>query len=72
MTSNQVDAEIQRWALRDLKNAVEALDKAKRLFLNQSEADLNSPRSKKLDEILSELFDDNCPYLTLDTEELYK
>ncbi|MCF6252747.1 MAG: hypothetical protein L3J75_15990 [Methylococcaceae bacterium] len=62
----------KRWALRDLKNAVKALDKAKRLFLNQSEADLNSPRSKKLDEVLSELFDDTCPYLTIDTEELYK
>jgi len=72
MTNKQVDAEIQRWALCDLKNAVEALDKAKRLFLKQSEADLNSPRSKKLDEILSELLDDHCPYLTLDTEAFYK
>lgn len=72
MSDNYVDAEIQKWAIRDLNNAIEGIDKAKRVFLKFSEANLNSPRSKKLDEILSELLDDKCPYLTLDTEELYK
>jgi len=72
MSNDTVDAEIQKWALRDLNNAIEAIDKAKRRFLKFSEADLNSSHSKKLDEILSELLNDNCPYLTLDTEALYK
>ena len=72
MSDEHVDAEIQKWALRDLNNAVEALDKAKRWFLKFSDAGLSSTHSKKLGEILSELLDDNCPYLTLNTKELYK
>lgn len=66
-----VNMDIQRWALRDLEKAVTGLGSACQLFLNISEADIGSAQSKKLDEYLEEFLNEHCPYLTLDTEELY-
>ena len=68
---DSINIDIQRWALRDIDKAVKELSCACQLFLNICEADIGSAQSKKLDEYLTEILNEHCPYLTLDTKELY-
>lgn len=72
MSEDFIRQELQRYALNDLKKAIELLEQSRNRFLKISEANIGSRKSKKLDAYLEEYLAEHCPYLTLDTAILYQ